>query len=62
MLAAGPEQAPAWEQAVVPAQGPELGQGRELAHASVQEQAQALALAQALAQVQAQVQEPVVKG
>ena len=60
MLAAGPEQAPAWEQAVVPALGPELGQGRELAHASVQEQA--LAQEQAQEQAQVQVQVPVVKG
>ena len=52
MLAAGPEQAPAWEQAVVPGLVRAPEQGRELAHASVQEQALA----------QEQEQEPVVKG
>lgn len=52
MLAQGPEQA------VVPGLVRAPEQGRELAHASVQEQA----LAQEQALVQEQEQEPVVKG
>lgn len=54
MLAAGPEQAPAWEQAVVPGLVRAPEQVQEPVQASVQEQALALA--------QEQVQEPVVKG